>query len=176
MVWQMLARTALLLAAAGSIPAAGAAASPGLHGKGWPGPGCAGRSRVLRSGPIAGQARRQDRTDLPAGRGQDSRRPGRSRDQAGAGHHAELGLALVQTAPGADLAVTAAGLAASADVERAEPNHILRPAESRAGAEAAFRLGGTLIPNDPYYASQAPYLGLMQMPPRGNTRPDGRRW
>jgi subtilisin family serine protease len=63
----------------------------------------------------------------------------------------QLGLALVETAPGADLNVAAADLAASPDVEWAEPNYIF---------------GLDFIPNDPDYATkQLPYpLGLMQVP------------
>jgi thermitase len=67
----------------------------------------------------------------------------------------QLGLAVVETAPGADLTVAAADLTASPDVEWAEPNYI-------------FSLD--FDPNDPDYASMQTRpplgypLGLMQMP------------
>jgi thermitase len=62
----------------------------------------------------------------------------------------QLGLAVVETAPDADLAVAAAELTASPDVEWVEPNYI-------------FSLDA--VPNDPYYAAyQSGYLGRMQMP------------
>jgi subtilisin family serine protease len=67
----------------------------------------------------------------------------------------QLGLAVVETAPGADLAVAAADLAENPDVEWAEPNY-------------TFTLD--LTPNDPYYTSQQTRLplgyplGLLQMP------------
>jgi subtilisin family serine protease len=73
----------------------------------------------------------------------------------------QLGLAVVETAPGADLAAAAADLAEAPDVEWAEPNYI-------------FRLDS--VPNDPYYRTKQSVdakgnyidlgypLGLMQMP------------
>jgi thermitase len=62
----------------------------------------------------------------------------------------QLGLAVVRTAPRADLVAAAAGLAASPDVAWAEPNYV-------------FSLDSA--PNDPYYASyQSSYLSRMEMP------------
>jgi thermitase len=62
----------------------------------------------------------------------------------------QLGMVVVETAAGVDLAAAAADLAEAPDVEWAEPNYIFRP---------------DLVPNDTYYASkQASYLTRMQMP------------
>jgi len=70
----------------------------------------------------------------------------------------QLDLALIETAPRADLSVAAADLTMSPDVEWAEPNYTFR-LDSRTGS------GLDSIPNDPYYSSyQSPYLDRMQMP------------
>jgi thermitase len=73
----------------------------------------------------------------------------------------QLGLAVVETAPGADLAAAAADLVEAPDVEWAEPN---------------YTFGLDAVPNDPYYVtkqsvdSQANFtalgypLGLIRMP------------
>lgn len=59
-----------------------------------------------------------------------------------------LGLALVEVSPGEDLALASARLQAQAGVEWAEPNYI-------------FELD--FVPNDPFYATQAPYLDRISM-------------
>ena len=64
----------------------------------------------------------------------------------------QLGIAVVEApeaGTSAELAATAAALEASPAVEWAEPNY-------------TFTLDAT--PNDPYYATQAPYLNRLEMP------------
>ena len=64
----------------------------------------------------------------------------------------QLGIAVVEateTATSAELAAAAAALEASPAVEWAEPNY-------------TFTLDAT--PDDPYYATQAPYLNRLEMP------------
>ena len=61
----------------------------------------------------------------------------------------QLGLALVEVSDATALAVAAADLQAAAGAEWVEPNYTFTP---------------DLTPNDPAYATQAPYLGRLEMP------------
>jgi subtilisin family serine protease len=75
----------------------------------------------------------------------------------------QLGLTLVETSPGADLAQAADILEASAGAEWSEPNYIF--SLDSAGSPFDAPTSTDLIPNDPYYSSaQDPYLSRLKMP------------
>jgi subtilisin family serine protease len=160
--WRVIASAALFLAVAGLGPAVGPSAQSGAAGS---------LARVARPGRAgwAGRAGGADQGRAFAALGASAPYvPGQLLIKMAGGASAgaptllaaagaeiletipQLGLAVVQTVPNADLGAVAAELTGMPEVEWAEPNYIF-------GLDA--------VPNDPYYLSyQSSYLGLMQMP------------